>query len=143
MRRFAYERPRTLAQVTSLLADAGEGARILAGGTDLVVGLRDGSIEPTVVVDLKWVDELGGDTIVAGDGVLTFGALATMGQIERDARVLARAAGAGRGRTRGGFGADPQPCHAGRQHLQRLACRGHRAPAARLRRHRRGGGTGR
>jgi carbon-monoxide dehydrogenase medium subunit len=90
MRRFAYERPRTLAQATSLLADAGDGARVLAGGTDLVVGLRDGSIEPSVVVDLKWVDDLGGDTIVAGDGVLTFGALATMGQIERDAGVLAR-----------------------------------------------------
>ena len=90
MRRFAYERPRTLAQATSLLADAGDGARVLAGGTDLVVGLRDGSIEPSVVVDLKWVDDLGGDTIAAADGVLTFGALATMGQIERDARVLAR-----------------------------------------------------
>lgn len=89
MRRFAYERPTTLAQATSLLADAGEDARVLAGGTDLVVGLRDGSIDPTVVIDLKWVDDFGGDTILAGDGILTFTALATMGQIERDARVLA------------------------------------------------------
>ena len=66
MRRFAYERPGTLAEVTHLLAEAGGEARLLAGGTDLVVGLRDGSIEPAVVIDLKWVEEFSGPTIVPG-----------------------------------------------------------------------------
>jgi len=89
MRRFAYERPVTLAEASRLLADAGDGARILAGGTDLVVGLRDDSVQPDVVVDLKWVDELAGQTIVRGDGVLTFNALATMNEIEHDEGVLA------------------------------------------------------
>lgn len=89
MRRFAYERPGTLAEATRLLAEAGPEARILAGGTDLVVGLRDGSIEPAVVVDLKWIDEFAGETIVEGDGVLTFNALATMSEVEHDERVLA------------------------------------------------------
>ena len=64
MRRFDYERPGTLAGAIALLADAGVGARILAGGTDLVVGLRDDSIRPAVVVDLKWVAEFAGETIV-------------------------------------------------------------------------------
>ncbi len=90
MRRFAYERPRTLAEATRLLAEAGAEARILAGGTDLVVGLRDGSIKPAVVVDLKWVEDLADPPIVAGDGAITFGALATMSQIEHDAGVLRR-----------------------------------------------------
>lgn len=89
MRRFAYERPRDLAEATRLLAEAGEGARVLAGGTDLVVGLRDDSIRPEVVVDIKWIAELGGETISRSDGALRFSALATMGQIERDERVLA------------------------------------------------------
>jgi len=88
MRRFAYERPETLAEATRLLSEAGAGARILAGGTDLVVGLRDDSIQPDVVVDLKWVTDLGGETITQDDGVLTFIALAVMGEIEADPRVL-------------------------------------------------------
>ena len=88
MRRFAYERPATLAEATRLLSEAGAGARILAGGTDLVVGLRDDSIQPDVVVDLKWVTDLGGKTITQDAAVLTFDALAVMGEIEADPRVL-------------------------------------------------------
>ncbi len=82
MRRFVYERPGTLAEATRLLAEAGAGARILAGGTDLVVGLRDGSVQPAVVVDLKRVAEFGGATITDGGEVIRFGALATMSEIE-------------------------------------------------------------
>lgn len=89
MRRFAYERPRTLAAATALLAEAGEDARVLAGGTDLVVGLRDDSIRPTLVVDIKWVEELQGEPIIRTDHAFTFSALATMGRIERDRGVLA------------------------------------------------------
>lgn len=88
MRRFAYERPGSLAEATRLLADAGEGARILAGGTDLVVGLRDDSIQPEIVVDLKWIEEFSGDAIFVRDGIFTFSAVATMAQIEHDVRVL-------------------------------------------------------
>ncbi len=89
MRRFAYERPGTLAEATRILAEAGEGARILAGGTDLVVGLRDDSIQPQVVVDLKRVAELVGETIVRDGGTFIFNALATMTEVEHDVRVLA------------------------------------------------------
>jgi len=87
MRRFAYERPSNLAEAASLLADAGPDARLLAGGTDLVVGLRDDSIQPAVVVDLKWVDELLGEPITLDGDSIRFGALATMGRIERSQLV--------------------------------------------------------
>lgn len=90
MRRFAYERPTSLAEATRLLAEAGEGARLLAGGTDLVVGLRDDTIQPEVVVDLKWIEEFSGDAIVMRDGRFIFSATATMTQIEHDLRVLGR-----------------------------------------------------
>lgn len=89
MRRFAYERPRTLAEATSLLQEFGPDARPLAGGTDLVVGLRDDSIRPAVVVDLKWIQDFEEDDIVLEDGRLRFSALATMSAIEHDERVLA------------------------------------------------------
>ena len=58
MRTFAYARPDTLADAVALLAAHGAGARPIAGGTDLVIRLRDGSIRPDVVVDVKWIREL-------------------------------------------------------------------------------------
>ena len=89
MRRFAYERPETLAEAIRLLAEAGADARILAGGTDLVVGLRGGSIQPAVVVDLKRVREFVGESIVRDGDIIRLGALATMSQVEHSALVLA------------------------------------------------------
>jgi carbon-monoxide dehydrogenase medium subunit len=89
MRRFVYERPRSLAEASRVLVEAGPGARVLAGGTDLVVGLRDDSIQPGVVVDIKWIEDFAGDTITLDAEALRFNALATMGQIERHPRVLA------------------------------------------------------
>lgn len=88
MRRFAYERPTSLSEATGLVASIGDGARLLAGGTDLIVGLRDGTIQPSSVVDVKWIAEFGDAPIVSDGESMCFGALATMGQIERDPWVL-------------------------------------------------------
>ena len=82
---FRYERPETLAHATALLADAGAGARILAGGTDLMIALRGGP-QPTVLVDIKRIPELG---IVrwtpAGD--LEIGACVLVQDVAEDARL--------------------------------------------------------
>lgn len=58
MRPFHYERPQTVAEASAILLDHGPDARVLAGGTDLTVGLRDGKINPRVVVDIKWIADL-------------------------------------------------------------------------------------
>lgn len=58
MRPFAYARPTTIADAVALLAERGPDAQLLAGGTDLVIGLRGGEARPAVVVDLKRIDEL-------------------------------------------------------------------------------------
>ena len=88
MRAFAYERPTHLAAAIDLLADQGSDARLLAGGTDLIIRLRDGSVRPRTVVDLKCIAELDGTIRDEGDG-LTMGARTTMTAIAADARVLA------------------------------------------------------
>jgi carbon-monoxide dehydrogenase medium subunit len=98
MRPFAYERPARLAEALDLLAahDGGR-ARLLAGGTDLLIRLRDGTIRPEVVVDVKRIEELEG-SIAPLDGHVRFGALATMtdlvgdGRVQRDYPALAEAA---------------------------------------------------
>ena len=58
MRAFAYERPGRLDEAIALLAEHGPDARPLAGGTDLIIRLRDRTLEPRIVIDLKRIAEL-------------------------------------------------------------------------------------
>ena len=48
-----YEAPETIEAAVALLADEPGQARVLAGGTDLLVQLRSGFTEPDLVVDVK------------------------------------------------------------------------------------------
>lgn len=86
MRAFAYQRPTRLDDAIALLAEHGPEARLLAGGTDLIIRLRDGTIRPRVVVDLKRIAELEGG-IREGDGHLTIGARTVMTDIAADERI--------------------------------------------------------
>jgi len=53
-----YEAPKSLDQAVALLsAEKGE-ARVLAGGTDLLVQMRTDVVEPTLLVDIKGIAEL-------------------------------------------------------------------------------------
>ena len=52
-----YESHQTVDQAISLLAGAGGDPRVLAGGTDLLVQLRAGVIDPELIVDIKQIDE--------------------------------------------------------------------------------------
>jgi CO/xanthine dehydrogenase FAD-binding subunit len=86
MRPFTYARPATLAAAIAILEAKGPAATPLAGGTDLIIGLRDGSVRPDVVVDLKGIDEL--ETGIRTDGDrLVVGARAVMEDIAGDPRI--------------------------------------------------------
>jgi CO/xanthine dehydrogenase FAD-binding subunit len=85
MRAFAYERPTSLAELTAILL-ADPTAVPLAGGTDLIIGLRDRSVEAGCVVDLKRVAELDSRIAVEGNR-LVVGALAVMEDIANSAVV--------------------------------------------------------
>lgn len=86
MRAFAYARPGSVAEAVSLLADPGSRARVLAGGTDLVIRLRDGTLRPDVVVDIKRIPELR-PAIAITDGVASISAGTVMTDISADARM--------------------------------------------------------
>jgi carbon-monoxide dehydrogenase medium subunit len=86
MRPFAYERPDHLDDAIRLLREHGPDARMLAGGTDLIIRLRDGTIRPRIVVDLKRIAELDGE-ITEVDGHLRIGPKAVMSGIAADVRV--------------------------------------------------------
>lgn len=53
-----YERPQSAEDAARLLAAATGPARILAGGTDLIVQMRAGMVEPDLVVDIKAIPGL-------------------------------------------------------------------------------------
>ncbi len=86
MRPFAYERPTRLVDAVEILAERGSDARLLAGGTDLIIRLRDGTVRPRLVVDLKRIVELDADIRDDGDH-LTIGARTVMTDIAADERI--------------------------------------------------------
>jgi aerobic carbon-monoxide dehydrogenase medium subunit len=53
-----YVSPRTLDEAVSAFAAAGSAARILAGGTDLLVQMRSGAVKPGLIVDIKKIAEM-------------------------------------------------------------------------------------
>jgi CO/xanthine dehydrogenase FAD-binding subunit len=75
-----YYRPTTRADALAALAEGGDRARPLVGGTDLLVGLRHHTLEPDLLVDLKAVTDLPERIVVSDDGV-QIGATWTLGEL--------------------------------------------------------------
>ncbi len=76
---FAYYKPQSLPAAVELLAEHGDAARVLAGGTDLVAWLRDGLDDPRVLVDIKALAGL--DQLEEREDGLRIGALVTFNQL--------------------------------------------------------------
>lgn len=82
-------RPRDAAGVVQALVNAGPAAALLAGGTDLMVKMKDGKVSPRVLVDLSGV----GETSVIRDeeGSVYVGATVTHSQLLGSALVAEKA----------------------------------------------------
>lgn len=63
-----YVAPRTLDEAVKAFAAAAGQARILAGGTDLLVQLRSGVVKPQIFVDIKKIAEMTAIEEIAGGG---------------------------------------------------------------------------
>ena len=81
-----YEAPSSVDEASALLADASGEARVLAGGTDLLVQLRSGMVAPELVVDVKNIEEM--MTYSVNDGAYTIGAAVPSAQLHEDADLL-------------------------------------------------------
>jgi len=68
-----YVAPTTLEEAIGAFAAAGSAARILAGGTDLLVQMRSGSVRPGLIVDIKKIAEMT-DIAETSDGGFRIGA---------------------------------------------------------------------
>ena len=67
-----FQAPESIEDAVSLLVNASGEARVLAGGTDLLVQLRAGMVSPALVVDLKHIEQT--RIITAEDGGFRIGA---------------------------------------------------------------------
>ena len=85
---FAYHDPKTLSEVTALLARL-EGAKLLAGGQSLMSMMNLRFVMPDHVVDLNGVADL--DYIRESSGRLEIGAMTRQRAIERSELVRAKA----------------------------------------------------
>jgi CO/xanthine dehydrogenase FAD-binding subunit len=80
MNPFRYEAPTSVDEAVALLAAGGARARPLAGGTDILVQLRQGRFDLDLLVDLKRIPELRQVTYEAGTG-LRVGAAVTCAEL--------------------------------------------------------------
>lgn len=89
MLRFAYQTATTLDQAVTILSGLDAGAKILAGGTDLMPQIKAHVVEPGAVLALGNIPEMQVFEHEA-DGSLRIGALVKMRRIENDALVKSR-----------------------------------------------------
>ena len=86
--RFRYLAPRSLSEAAAALADLGEQASVLAGGTDLLPNMKRRQQTPGTVVALRGIAPLHERSGDARRG-LTLGALTRLSEIEHDRTVAA------------------------------------------------------
>ncbi|MFQ5954031.1 MAG: FAD binding domain-containing protein [Kiloniellales bacterium] len=80
-----YEAPETIDAAVALLAGADGEARVLAGGTDLLVQMGADLVEPELVVDVKRIPEL--RRIITEDGGFRIGAAVTGAELGEHAEL--------------------------------------------------------
>ncbi|MBR0873014.1 xanthine dehydrogenase family protein subunit M [Bradyrhizobium tropiciagri] len=77
-----YVAPRSLDEAISAFAAAGSAARIMAGGTDLLVQMRSGLVRPGLIVDIKKIGEMTEITETADGGFRVGAAVSGMALLE-------------------------------------------------------------
>jgi len=73
--------PTSVAEARRIAKSNGPGGHFLAGGTDLVIAIKEKGLAPRYVIDLKRIPSLSG-VRRNPDGSLTIGALTTMREVE-------------------------------------------------------------
>jgi len=80
LQKFEYFEAKSIGEVCSLLSEYGRNAKLIAGGTDLLVSMKRREVNPKYLINIKDIPEL---KHVHGDGeFLKIGALTTLNDIE-------------------------------------------------------------
>lgn len=87
MLKLDYQAPETVDAAVALLQKAGSGARVLAGGTDMLVQMREDIVRPSLLVDIKKIAET--REIEIGAEYVTVGAAVTGAELGEHAELKA------------------------------------------------------
>lgn len=87
MNAFDYMRPSSLEEACRLLSQSGGQSKVIAGGTDLLVQIRQGKLNPEVVISLRDIQELSRISFNPDRGV-TIGAMTTLDVVESSKKIL-------------------------------------------------------
>ncbi len=88
MHEFEYRAPTTLEEALSLLQEYGDDAKVVAGGTALLIMMKQQLVQPAVLVDLQNLPGMRG--IDEADGGLRVGALTRHREVETSSLVQRR-----------------------------------------------------
>jgi len=80
MKKFDYLKPKTLEEALSLLAQHGKKAKLIAGGTDVIVMIKQKAMSPEVLISLRGIPGL---DQIQYDGALRIGAMVTHRTLEK------------------------------------------------------------
>jgi CO/xanthine dehydrogenase FAD-binding subunit len=89
MNGFTYQRPKDISEALQFLVEAGGRGRVIAGGTDLVLQLKEHQREVDLLVDISGLEEL--KQIEERDGWIRIGAGVTHADVEKS-RLIQREA---------------------------------------------------
>ena len=93
LRRFRLEEPESVAEVSELLGRFGDSAKIYAGGTELLLAMKEGLIHYERLINVKQLKDLG--AVTEDNGSIKIGALCTHRQLETSYAVARQIAVAG------------------------------------------------
>lgn len=85
--KFEYFAPRSIEEAGNLIAEMGDKSVVMAGGTNILVALKDHAIKPKCIIDIKGVLGMDQLSYVPGDG-LKVGALTNLRAIETSDIVM-------------------------------------------------------
>jgi len=83
LRRFRLEEPETIKEVSELLGRFGESGKLYAGGTELLLAMKEGLIHYETLINIKTIPGL--NEIKLDNGTIRIGALATHHELETSA----------------------------------------------------------
>ncbi len=86
LRPFRLEEPESVAEVSELLGRFGESAKVYAGGTELLLAMKEGLVHYERLINIKNVQGL--DRVTRDDGLIRIGALCTHRQLETSPLLL-------------------------------------------------------
>ena len=87
MKKFEYLMPTSLNEAISLHESHAERAKYIAGGTDVMVKIKEGKMAPDYLISLKNIYKTEHDFLKQDNGELRISALATHGMLEKSALI--------------------------------------------------------